>query len=181
MIADTKALLITGKPGCGKTTLIRVALARSRAGAGGFYTEEIRERGRRCGFRIVTLDGRNAVLAHVDIHSPYRVGQYGVDLKILEGIAVPAIRDAISAHNVVVIDEIGKMELFSPRFREAVLEALGSGKKVLATIMLTKSPFADRLKSRPDVSTVMLDRDNWQAVLSGVVRWLDGAEMEMGA
>ncbi|MCX8127048.1 MAG: AAA family ATPase, partial [Dehalococcoidia bacterium] len=99
----TKAILITGKPGCGKTTLLRRAVAESGVAAGGFYTEEVREHGERQGFRIVTLDGRSAVLSYVGIRSPYRVGRYGVDLVALESVAVPAIYGAIAWSEVVVI------------------------------------------------------------------------------
>jgi len=170
------AFLITGKPGCGKTTLIRAAIERSSADAGGFYTEEIREGGERQGFRMVTLDGQRAVLSHVKVRSPYWVGRYHVDLAALDEVGVVAVRDAVARHKVVVIDEIGKMELFSPRFREAVLEALGSEKKVLATVMLAPSPFASQVKMLPDVKVIMLDRSNWQVVLGDVVAWLGGTK-----
>lgn len=126
-------------------------------------------------FRIITLDGRSAVLSHENIRSPYRVGRYGVDLAVLEDIGVSAVRDALARHQVVVIDEIGKMELFSARFCEAVLESLVSGKKVLATVMLAQLPFADQVKRRSGVSVVMLDRSNWQKMLDGVVMWLGRA------
>ncbi|MEW6143197.1 MAG: nucleoside-triphosphatase [Chloroflexota bacterium] len=181
MIPEARALLITGKPGCGKTTLVRTVVEWSRADAGGFYTEEIREDSERRGFRIVTLGGRSAVLSHVNIRGPYRVGRYGVDLAALEEVGVLAIRDAIARHEVVVIDEIGKMELLSPRFRQAVLESLGSGKKVLATVMLAVSPFASRLKSRADVSVIVLDRASWHRILGDVVVWLGGAKLNVAA
>jgi len=175
--SEPLAFLITGKPGCGKTTLIRAAIERSCVDAGGFYTEEIREGGERQGFRIVTLDGNSAVLSCVNVHSPYRVGRYRVDLAALDGVGVAAVRDAVSRHKVVVIDEIGKMELFSPCFREVVVEALGCGKKVLATVMLARSRFADQVKGLPSVKVVMLDRSNWQRVLDEVVAWLGGTKL----
>jgi nucleoside-triphosphatase len=162
--------LLTGPPGVGKTSVIRQAV--TRLAAGGFYTEEMRESGGRQGFRLVTLDGRSAMLAHIELKSPYRVGKYGVDVASLEQVGVAALRRAIQEYPVVVIDEIGKMELFSEAFRQAVLEALESGKKVLGTIMLKPHPWADEIKRRPEVNLVWLSRDNRQQVLIQTRSWL---------
>ncbi len=168
----TTAYLLTGSPGVGKTTLIREVLSKVSKKAGGFYTQEIRSGGTREGFKIVTLDGKEAVLAHVSTASPYRVGKYGVDINNLENVAVAALEKAIEESELIVVDEIGKMELFSPRFREAVLKAAGSGKKMLGTIMLKSHPFADRLKHHPQVSVLHLSRSNHNEVAARVLEWL---------
>ncbi|MBU4178886.1 MAG: hypothetical protein KJ625_02965, partial [Actinobacteria bacterium] len=76
LIPDTRHLLLTGKPGCGKTTVIRRAVD-GRSDAGGFYTGEVREGGRRTGFSITTLDGRSGILAGTDIESSVHLGRYG--------------------------------------------------------------------------------------------------------
>ena len=164
--------LLTGSPGTGKTTAIRQAIARSKAKAGGFYTEEIRSGGIRQGFRIITLDGHDAILAHVDNPSRYRVSKYGVDITNLDNIGVAAINRALKESDLIVIDEIGKMELFSPRFMEAVLKAIDSGKKVLGTIMLNPHPFADDIKRNLNVNVIELTRANHDQVLRKIMDWL---------
>jgi nucleoside-triphosphatase len=166
--------LLTGSPGTGKTTVIRQAIAGSEIKAGGFYTEEIRSGGIRQGFRIVTLDGHDAILSHVDNPSRYRVSKYGVDIQNLDSIGVAAIERAIAESDLIVIDEIGKMELFSPRFREAALKAIDSGKRVLGTIMLNPHPLADDIKRRPDVKVMELTRSNHEQVLREITNWLKG-------
>jgi nucleoside-triphosphatase len=164
--------LLTGSPGTGKTTVIRQAIAGAEIKAGGFYTEEIRSGGTRQGFRIVTIDGQDAIMAHVDNPSRYRVSKYGVDITNLDNIGVAAIERAIEESDLIVIDEIGKMELFSARFREAVLKAIDSGKKVLGTIMLSPHPFADEIKRHPNVKVIELTRANHDQVLKEILDWL---------
>ena len=143
--------------------------------AGGFYTEEIRSQGVREGFRLVTLDGQDAILAHVNIHSPYRVSRYGVDIDNLDRVGVSALHKAAQQCDLVVVDEIGKMELFSASFTEAVLQIIDSGKRVLGTIMLSPNPRADAIKRKPQVNLVTVTRANHQEVLEELLCWLNAA------
>ena len=169
-----RTFLLTGRPGVGKTTIIRTVAARLDRRAGGFYTQEIRVQGRRTGFRLVTLDGTTGTLAGVNVSSPCRVGRYGVHLRDLEQVGVQAIWRAVNepAVTVVVIDEIGKMELFSPAFREAVLAALDSSKAVVATIMAGPHPWADAVKARPDVVLAEATLANRVALPEQILAWL---------
>ena len=172
-----RVLLLTGKPGTGKTALIKEAIALLRAKrdnlqSGGFYTEEMRSGGVRQGFRIITLDGKEATLAHINISTPYQVSKYKIDIDSLNKVGVSALRQALKETNLVVVDEIGKMELFSPQFREAVSQAIDSNKKVLGTIMLKPHPFADRIKKHPEVKTLVVTRANYNEVLGEVLNWL---------
>jgi len=165
--------LLTGQPGTGKTSLIKEAVAAVKGRAGGFYTEEIRSRGVRQGFRLVTLDGQTALLAHVNIESPYRVSKYGVDIESLDRVGVSALTQAARECDLVVVDEIGKMELFSPRFRETVSSIINSGKKVLGTIMLHPNPYADAIKRQPQVNLITVTRANHDQVLEELRDWLN--------
>jgi nucleoside-triphosphatase len=164
--------LLTGSPGTGKTTVIKQAIVKTKIKAGGFYTEEVRSSGIRQGFRIITLNGQDAILAHVETSSRYRVSKYGVDISNLDNVGTAAIHRAIEESDLIVIDEIGKMELFSPLFREAVLKAIASNKKVLGTIMLSPHPFADEIKRHPKVQMVEITRANHDRVLREITNWL---------
>ncbi len=165
--------LLTGKPGTGKTSLIKQAITGMKGKAGGFYTEEIRSQGVRQGFRLVTLDGDTAILAHIGIHSPYRVSRYGVDIDSLDQVGVSALRRAAQHCDLVVVDEIGKMELFSTSFREAVSQIIDSGKRLLGTIMLVPNPWADAIKLKPQVNLVEVTRANHPKILEELHQWLE--------
>lgn len=170
-----QALLLTGPPGSGKTTLIRHVVERLGRTAGGFYTTELREQGRRVGFELITLAGERVLLAHVSCRSPYRVGRYGVDLDALERVGVAALRRASSLGQLVVVDEIGKMELGSALFRDAVLEMLEGGVRLLGTILQASHPWADRLKQDRRVRMLPVTRGTWDVVCQEVLTWLGAA------
>jgi len=166
-----KTYLLTGMPGTGKTSLIKQAISGLKGRAGGFYTEEIRRGGLREGFRLVTLDGQQGILAHIGIQSPYRVSKYGIDIEELERIGVSALKRAAEECDLIVIDEIGKMELLSDNFKQAVLKIINSGKKVLGTIMIKPHPWADSLKRHPQVKLVNVTRNNHHEVLAELEEW----------
>jgi len=161
-----RKVLLTGRAGCGKTTLIKRVVNDLARPAGGFYTEEIRDRGERVGFKIVTLKGKAAVFAHVAFKTPERLGKYGLDLSALETVGAGALRTALRARELVVIDEIGPMEIRSRIFCDAVNEALDNGVPILGTITARSFPFTDKIKKRPDVTVIEVHLNNREQLVS---------------
>jgi nucleoside-triphosphatase len=166
-------LLIEARPGAGKTTALRrVAelLGARGLGCAGILTDEIRVGRRRVGFGVEALSGSaRGTLAHVELPGPPRVGRYGVDLEALERVALPELgRDA----EVVLIDELGKMELASDGFREAVHKLLESARPVVATVHVFRHSFTDSLKARGDVEVVSLTMRNRDELPARVVERL---------
>jgi nucleoside-triphosphatase len=171
-----KNLLITGVPGVGKTTLIKKlyeALKDFRPV--GFYTEEIREGGERKGFELISLEGKRGLLSHKHIESPYKVGQYKVDIKSFENFL-----ESISLSNpytrLLIIDEIGKMECLSDRFKKLLREALGSGKWVIATIAFKGDGLIAEVKERLDIKLFEITKRNRDFLFSEILK-----EVEMGS
>ena len=162
-----KNILFIGTPGCGKTTLIEKIVLQKKSPITGFFTREMRERGQRVGFSINTLDGKQGVLAHKNIKGRYRVGKYGVNLEDIDRIAVPSMIPA-NEDMIVVIDEIGKMECFSPLFRDTVLQVLDSKHPILGSIPLRDGPFIEEIKKRKDVLLIRVSENNRDSLVNQI-------------
>ena len=154
-------ILITGFPRVGKTTLIVSLIEEMKKKVVGFVTEEIRENNRRTGFEIKTFSGQKMLLASKkNTTSRHRVSSYGVYLEnldlIIEGLSKELLATDIE---LVIIDEIGKMELFSSKFKRFVINCLEM-KKVLGTIMLRDNDFTRQIKNRSDTSLFEITLSN---------------------
>jgi nucleoside-triphosphatase len=167
-------ILVTGRPGVGKTTLIRRVLASLPAEAGGFYTSEIRENGRRVGFSIESTGGARGTLAHVDYRGPYRVASYGVNRDDLERVGVAALDKAVEGSELILMDEIGRMELCSEAFQAAVMRALDAATPVFGTIQAASNPFLDAVRARSDVEIIEVTTQNRDAMVAVVGRRIAG-------
>jgi nucleoside-triphosphatase len=153
-------LLLTGNPGIGKTTVVRGALSQlGQLRCAGFYTEERRHQGRRIAFKIVTLDGQEGTLAAVGLGEP-KVGKYSVCVEQFDKLALPQLDFEATGADLYVIDEIGKMELTSPRFRASVIDLLARPANLLATVARKGKGFLDQIKGRNDVDLVEVNHEN---------------------
>jgi nucleoside-triphosphatase len=163
-------LLMTGKPSVGKTTLMARIVERLHQGSlhlAGFTTTEVRNStGERIGFDIITVDGKRGELARAGLKSRFRVGRHGVNLENLEKLTLPELarRDV----DLIVVDEIGKMECFSGRFRRAVEDALDSPVNVLATLGVSRLPFLQAMRDRPDIEMITVTEHNRDQLLDDV-------------
>jgi nucleoside-triphosphatase len=176
-MAEPIRILLEGRPGAGKTTVARRLVERLVA-AGvpvtGFTTQEIRHDRRRVGFRVEAVGGSGATLAHVGLPGPPRVGKYGVDLEAFDRIALPALGLAAEG-GVVVVDELGKMELASRAFRKAVATLFETGTNVVATVHVFRHPLTDTLKERGDLEVLRIAPSNRDSLPDELARRL-GAE-----
>ena len=139
-------ILLRGMPGVGKTTLVKRILE-FLPSACGFYTEEWREQGKRRGFFLVTLTGKRLLLASVKEHSPFRVGKYSVFPSAVSE-ALCEIRQGLIVGSVLVIDEIGKMELLCDEFKDIVKDVFMSEVSVLATAPGYRLSFVEYLATQ---------------------------------
>ncbi len=166
-------ILVTGPPRSGKSTLIEKVVQEINRPATGFFTRELRERGRRVGFSITTLAGKTGVLAHQDIKSKCRVGKYGVSLTDIDQIAVPSMRPP-TPDQIVVVDEIGKMECFSPLFKETLIKVLSSANLVIGSVAIKGDHFIQSIKKRDDVSLVCISENTRDLALRLFLQKIQG-------
>lgn len=164
MSSQAPKVLLTGPPRVGKTTCIEKLLGLLEVPAAGFFTREVRREGRRVGFDVESLEGRRGVLARVAHPGPFRVGRYGVDLESFEAVALPALEEGLASGALLVIDEIGKMELFSEAFKIMVSRAFESPQALVGTVMVGGPPFVRRLKAHPASRVVEVTAENRDAL-----------------
>lgn len=156
-------ILLTALPRTGKSTAIaKIVNMLGVKNCGGFYTEEIREDGKRVGFKINSLNGETGILAHVSIESDYRISRYGVNLDSFESICLKELERSISSDDVkyIIIDEIGPMQLFSEKYKELLLKLTKIDKPVIGTIFYNSYEWLDDFKKLYNVNLVEITIDN---------------------
>jgi nucleoside-triphosphatase len=167
-------LILTGPPQCGKTTVVRRVAERFPGRAVGFYTREVRESGRRVGFEIVTLDGEVAWLSHVDFPGPNRVGKYGVDLEGLHRVGLASLEMAPGI-DLIVVDEVGKMECLSPRFVAAMERLWSAPLPLLVTVAEKGGGYIARIKGKSGAHLINVTPANRDGLPEKILKFLAGA------
>ena len=169
-------VLLTGRPRIGKTTIIQKFIRQCPVSVGGFFTCEIREHGMRVGFAIEAIrswdqedqDGPGekyrAVMAHINCPSPHRVGRYGVNVSAIEKVGITALREGMKRAKIIIIDEIGRMEMYSTLFQNEVKNVLDCPLPVLGVIQMKRNPFLDSIRSRGDVNVIQVTPENRDAL-----------------
>ncbi len=173
MQSKSAKILLTGLPGCGKTTAIMKIIDNLRSDkVAGFYTQEIRQNNIRKGFCWKRLDGAEGTLAHINIKGPLRVGKYGVDVAGFEESVVPILDVERVAAELFIIDEIGKMECLSGKFIAAVRRLFASEKSVLATVAQKGSGLISEVKNYPNTEIFNLTRAGRDKTISEILQIL---------
>ena len=173
MSSTSAKILLTGLPGCGKTTAIMNIIASLECEkVAGFYTQEIRENGNRKGFRFKRLDGTTGILAHVDIKGRFKVGKYGEDVTGFEKNIMPILDAERADAELFVIDEIGKMECFSEKFVAATRRLFASDKSVMATVARKGAGLISEVKNCPGTQLFKLNHENRDKTIAEILRIL---------
>lgn len=154
-------LLLTGTPGIGKTTVVgRILDLLQDVECAGFYTAERRSRGQRRGFKICTVDGEEGILASVSRGKGPKLGRYTIHVEEFEKLVLPRIDPDTTRADLYVIDEIGRMELLSVKFRKSLIDLLARPSNLLATVAKTGKGFLEQIKERNDIELIEVTNGN---------------------
>lgn len=170
---------ITGLPGAGKTqTLLRIIQLLEQEGVkvGGMVTEPIVEKQRRSGFQITNWATKeHAVFAHESLKSRVRSGKYGVDLSALEDLGTRSLAEARESADVIVIDEVGKMEVESEAFTKSVIDTLDTNKSIVMTLhKKSRNPLLQDIRRRDELRLLEVTPVNKNLLAFKIVRLLTG-------
>lgn len=170
---------ITGLPKAGKTqALIKVIemLEEDQMTVGGMITEPIIENNRRVGFYVMDWGSKEkGILAHVNLESKVAVGRYKVDIDALENVGVKAIDSAAVNNDIIIIDEVGRMEVESEKFVEAVKTALDVDKPLILTLhKKSRNPLLQDIRRRDDVRILEVTPINRNLLPYKIIKLMKG-------
>ncbi len=152
-----KNILITGMPRSGKSTILKKIIKKYDRKVG-FVTDEVRENGERVGFQIETHTGEKTMLANINFKTNFKVSRYFVDVNNLDQV-IPKV-SVFNNDDLLFLDEIGQMELFSEKFKNLVYEYLDSSNVCIATLSkIFSDAFTEKIKNRDDVIIVEINEE----------------------
>ncbi|XP_017771641.1 PREDICTED: nucleoside-triphosphatase THEP1 [Nicrophorus vespilloides] len=167
-------VLITGLPGVGKTTIVKKLCKELQTPISGFYTEEVRDsKNVRIGFDVVSVDeSTRGVLARIsdpNKNSKYTIGKYQVYLTEFEDCALLQLQGP----DLLVIDEIGKMEMFSSKFKHEIELCFKQDRIVIATVPLKCNiTLVEQLKKREDCQLFTVDKQNRNHIFQEILQFI---------
>jgi nucleoside-triphosphatase THEP1 len=164
-------ILLTGRPKSGKSTMLAQLLSGIEP-KHGLFSPEVREREVRIGFDLQDERGKSAILSRTDKPTGYPVGRYFVDLSSLESFIEHLF--VYTPEQLLFIDEIGQMQLYSDRFMDLVRDFIDSPNDFIGTIsQVFDHPFIEDLKKREDIlfcTVTPENRDALSVVLAEALR-----------
>lgn len=176
MESTRPAILLTGPPRIGKTTIIERTIPLLHNNLGGYYSPALTENGQRIAFEVVTLEGKSVLLSTKNLETPFlreaKVGKHRVNLDTIDDEIVPLLIDSLSKSDVIIIDEIGPMEALSPKFCKIVLKILEIDILVIGTLAKDNNAFFNQVRAHQRVQLEAIttnNRDHFPKILAALV------------
>ena len=171
----TSNLLLTGASGVGKSTLLKNLAPRlTHRSIRGAFSQAIYQGRERIGWHLENFEGKGGLVAHQDIDSAHCMGPYGVDMDLFHQIMAPQLRIDPDV-DVYLIDEIGIIASWSPRFMRLMDALLDSDRRVVSIIRQKSTAYVDRVKTRTDVELWEVTPENRDRIFHEVFNWIEKA------
>ena len=165
-------LLLTGASGVGKSTLLKkVGFGLKAREIRGFFSETIMDGGQLKGWRLDTFAGDGGTLAHVDILSQYKMGEYGVEMVLFDRLVAAQLQLGNEV-DVYLVDEIGIIAPWSTKFVAAMNALLDSSRTVVAIIRAGGHGYVRQVKDRTDVELWEVTQRNREQMLDEILAWI---------
>lgn len=162
-------LFLTGPPRSGKSTAIKTIInTLGHEKFKGFYTEEIRMNDKREGFKIITMDGREGILASIHFESDVRLSRYGLDMNVFEELCISSIKND-SEDKIILIDEVGPMQMYSQKFKTYLETIMKDNSPVLGTIYVDEHPWIDGFKKDHELELIHVNPTNRDDVPKDII------------
>ena len=163
-------IILTGPPGVGKTTIVKYLIKDlSPLIIRGFYKEPITEYDVCKGYRVVTPDYQEQVIAHIYLEGPDRIGEFGVNVSGFENLVLPQL-SLKQAVELFIVDEIGRMECLSTAFCKQVFKIIESQIPLIAVMSGSYIQEVERLRNRDDTVFLKVTKSNresmWKRILA---------------
>ncbi len=170
-------IVLTGEPGIGKTTLIKKLAKVLWDRVIGFWTEEVRDpkTKKRIGFKIVSTEDKSLLFASKTFASKHLVGSYGVNVQRFESVALPILEKALEENKIVLVDEVGKMELFSKPFRELIRKLVYDPRKDMVITLPIRDvhPLVAEIRRFKGAVLLEVKKENRDGLLEDILNLLD--------
>ena len=144
----------------GKTTAIQRVLSLVKVRCGGLFSQAV-NKDVYTNFRLVSVQGPHRGLSSQNLIRRFDIpGIVGFNLEDLENFANPNVLHALATCDVVVIDQLGTLEVSSEKFKQVVAQVLDSDKVCLATMTSGNVSFLQNIRARKDVSIHSINQNN---------------------
>ena len=169
-------IFLTGRVKSGKSTVLRKVLAELKpCRIGGFFTEAVIENSQTVGYQIRSVSNQSMIFARANSQGEYQIGGFGIFPEVFESLGVRILESALESSQLILMDEIGVMEVGAPKFKESILRCLNSNIVVSGAIKYKSNTFLDTIRNRPDLELLYVNESNRDSLPQLVIKQIRSA------
>ncbi len=173
MSQHLKNIFLTGPLHIGKSTIINKVIQQwPEWKIGGFRTRPVFDNAQKCGFIFQSFDGQEDCFAHTEMNSPDQFDVYHYDANIFETLGCSALGRSLSESDLIVMDEIGVMEIRARQFQQMIVRCLDAPVWVIGAFQQRADWFRKLLANRSDTVIFEVDSANRDELVQRIIALL---------